>query len=116
VIGPVQDRLRAAGQCGVGSQPNCNQLQLCELQEVVKTDACHKAVDDQPEPGWCYVDPENQPGDDAALVDNCQPGQKRIIRFVDNLKATPAPNSIVMIACFGADPNDEMTVTPVSAN
>jgi hypothetical protein len=101
VVGPVYDRLRAAKQCDAPGLPACTEFHLCKLKEA--KDECHQNQDSQPNPGWCYVDPANNPADDASLVKTCPPNERRIIRFVDDQHATPAIGAQVLIACFGAD-------------
>jgi hypothetical protein len=99
VLEPARERLRRVGFCDADGQPACASLTFCELQEA--GDECHRNQPDQPKPGWCYVDPETQPGDDPSLVKNCEP-EHRTIRFVDPEKQTPAPGTRVVIACAGA--------------
>jgi hypothetical protein len=113
LIGGVLDRLRKKGDCDAPNQPLCATYRLCQLQEVMD-DRCHQATTDQPVPGWCYIDPATQPGDDPSLVKKCQPNERRIIRFVDKENATPAPGAQVIIACFGATATEHVG-TPTGA-
>jgi hypothetical protein len=108
----VQDRIRKQGRCDAPNQPACSAYRLCQLKEVLSP-ACHQATNDQPEAGWCYIDPETQPGDDPSLVKGCKPNDRRIMRFVDSEGATPAPEADVFIACFGA--TGSTAATPVGA-
>lgn len=110
VVEGVYEQLRARERCDVEGQPACTTYHLCELQRVDGN--CHKATTDQPQAGWCYIDPATQPEDDASLVKRCPSDKKRIIRFVDKDNATPAPGAEVVIACFGATGSE---VTPVPA-
>ena len=101
VVGAAQERLRAAGFCDAEGRLPCAKLSLCELQEAGAE--CHRNQDKQPIPGWCYVDPAANPGDDESLVKNCDPTTRRTLRVVDPEHATPAPGARVVIACLGAD-------------
>jgi hypothetical protein len=114
VIGPAVERLRAAAFCDAEGRPACNQLTLCEIQEAGPE--CHQNQENQPVPGWCYVDPAANPGDDRSLVKNCDPTTPQTLRFVDPLRATPAPGARVVIACMGADLGQSAaTPTPSAA-
>jgi hypothetical protein len=99
VIEPVLTRLRETKICDAPAKPACTSLSLCEIVQAGPT--CHKNQSPT-DTGWCYVDPAAQPGDDPTLVDKCPATQKRIIRFVDPMNATPAHDATVLIACFGS--------------
>lgn len=111
VVRAAQDRLRQEGVCGGGGvQPECSQFDFCLLEEAGLQ--CHK-TGEQPVPGWCYVDPAQNPDDDAALVEKCPVTERRIIRFVDPENRTPEPDAKVLIACFGSTGSSAPTMTPV---
>jgi hypothetical protein len=121
VIEPARQRLKDGKKCDGVGQPACNQFVFCEIKEA--GDDCH-TTGAQKEAGWCYVDPSQnatkgpgEPQDDPALVKACAPNEKRILRFVDpNPGQTPSPDATVLIACFGADlDNDNATPTVTAA-
>ncbi len=118
IIGTVIERLKSTGRCDALGQPPCTAYQLCEIPEAGPE--CHHATSEQPVAGWCYVDPAHNSDDAQSLVAKCAPDKQRIIHFVDPEDATPAPNSIVLIACFGAQLGDDsappsVTVAPSSS-
>jgi hypothetical protein len=112
VIAPALAQLKSTGTCDVANKPACSQFYVCEIVEAGPE--CHTGA--QPSsPGWCYIDPANQPGDNAALVNNCNPTEKRAIRFVDPDHRTPEHDAIALVACFGAAvADDEPAMTSVA--
>jgi hypothetical protein len=112
---PARQRLADQGVCGNGpGQTSCDSYKFCNITEVANP-ACHQANADSTDVGWCYVDPANQPGDDAdgQLTKGCQPDQKRVINFIGD--KTPAGDATVLIACFGAQSATVMGATNPNA-
>jgi hypothetical protein len=115
-ITPAIQRLRDSGSCGTPDTPPCDAFTVCELAEAGPD--CHHGGTKAESPGWCYVDPAKNRDDDPSLVQRCEPSKKRILRFVDPDNATPSHDAIVLIACSGADLDDDTApaaVTPTSA-
>lgn len=103
LFGPARDRLRNEKVCDDDPstpRPDCSAMHFCEIKEAGPT--CLKNTEDQPDVGWCYVDPANGQGD-RELVQNCAENQQRILRFVDPDRNTPVHDGTVLIACMGAD-------------
>jgi len=115
LVQPSQLRLKQAGLCDVAGRPNCIDFQLCEVAPAAPNSGCNttKSVDANVTPGWCYVDPDHNPGDNPDLVATCDSNQRRILRFIG--AETPAHGATVLIACFGAqlDP-DNISTNPTS--
>jgi hypothetical protein len=100
IITPVKTRLKDTKKCDVDGKPTCDSLYYCTIKQSMDP-SCHK--DQTPaDIGWCYVDPENNPEDDASLVAKCRATERRIIRFIDPQNDTPAHDATVLIACFGS--------------
>jgi hypothetical protein len=110
------ERLEALGRCG-GDGPPCDASawSLCEIQRsTADADSdgqsdCLQAEQPAADVGWCYVDPERGLGDEA-LVADCDPEERRILRFVDPDDATPASGATILTACLGADLQDDETL------
>jgi hypothetical protein len=115
VVSPAIDQLRKAKSCDAPNEPACTQYYICQIDEAGKE--CHTG--EKPvSPGWCYIDPVTQPGDNPALVNNCGPTEKRAIRFVDPDARTPEHDAIALVACFGSSVDSEGTsvaVTPMTS-
>jgi hypothetical protein len=99
VIAPAIDQLRKSGRCDVSGAPACTEFYVCQIKEAGED--CHTGAPPT-EAGWCYIDPYKQPGDNAALVSNCGPTEKRAIHFVDPDHRTPEHDAIALVACFGS--------------
>ena len=78
------------------------ELCLCEVRQYEgdELEACRNQLDEPALPGFCYVDPEPGPGEDAnstavqtrrALVANCPPTSRHLLRLWKGL-ATPESN------------------------
>lgn len=91
--------LATEGACGGPGKPDCSAFELCEIEEAGPE--CHR-VAEQSRPGWCYIDPSQNPADDPLLVESCPFNQRRLIRFVDPENATPAHGAAIVIVCKGA--------------
>jgi hypothetical protein len=103
LVGPALARLRDERACDDDPNttlPDCSAMKLCAIKEAGPT--CLDDTEDQPDVGWCYVDPENGQGSEA-LVGHCPSNQRRILRFVDPNQNTPVHGGTVLIACLGAD-------------
>jgi hypothetical protein len=95
----TREALARRGLCGGAGQPACDGYSLCELQQAGPE--CHHAAPYLGTPGWCYIDPAQNPDDDPSLVRRCRRSNRRILRFVDPGSATPAPDATMLIACWG---------------
>jgi len=80
--------------------PRCEDYTFCELAEAGPE--CRDGKATPASVGYCYVDPEQNPGDDPALVEGCDPAERRILRFIDPEEQTPASGARILIACAGA--------------
>jgi hypothetical protein len=98
LIDPVLRGLSKESVCGAAGQPSCTQQDfcLCEIGEAAPKTSCENDATPQGI-GWCYVDPSQGVGNDAVIPPQCEP--RRQLRFVG--PATPAPTSVVFIACQG---------------
>ena len=82
---------------------------FCELTQTTGDDlkACQQQVSDNPVNsnneavhGWCYVDATTvPPTGNSAIVENCPPTEKRIVRFVGD--GAGRPGSTLFITCSG---------------
>lgn len=103
VIQTVQARLKSQGVCDGPNQKACADFSYCTIDESTDP-TCHTALDAQLSPsivpGWCYVDPATQSGDNKLLVQDCPSTQQRLIRFVGS--NTPEQGAYALIACFGS--------------
>jgi hypothetical protein len=76
--------------CGAGD-PECRSACLCEVEQVVETPT---GVE-----GWCYVaDDEHQRIGDPALVAECPPNERRLVRLVGEGQL----DALTVISCSGA--------------
>jgi hypothetical protein len=102
-VAPALAELKAKGVCDVGGSPPCSSYSVCQLQEAGT--GCHtdENATAPSAPGWCYVDPANNPNDNPTLVEKCPKDQPRMLRFVDPENATPANDATVIIRCSGAE-------------
>jgi hypothetical protein len=90
--------LRNNGICDVSTTPACDGACTCALPQLSGNDLaqCLAGNDGPSAPGFCYIDPAQGVGSDAAVVD-CPSSNKRLIRFVgDNV---PAKDSVTLISC-----------------
>jgi hypothetical protein len=116
VVDSVLARLQEKGLCGTAGRPSCHEFYLCEIKEAGLP--CH--TDEQvtpatlPVPGWCYVDPLNNPKDNPALVAGCAPSRQRLLRFVDATNATPAHDATVLITCSGGELLSDRTIVTMA--
>jgi hypothetical protein len=97
----VRDHMAQNGACGGPSLPSCDALTLCEVLEAGSE--CH-GTGAQPRPGWCYIDPSQNPADDPSLVERCPADQKRFIRFVDPDNRQPEADAAMLLVCKGGVP------------
>jgi hypothetical protein len=91
----VRQRVEDRGLCDAPGRPACSALVLCEVAEAGP--ACHRQME-QPDVGWCYVDPAQNPEDDPEIVASCPPAQKRLVRFVDPVPVVE-PNVHALVVC-----------------
>ena len=93
------DLFAQIGGCGVPQKPSCNEFYVCQIDEAGKE--CHRDLLPTTEVGWCYIDPEANPDDNSSFVARCPMNMRRLIRFVDPAKNTPAPDGYAIISCDG---------------
>lgn len=101
----VLKQLAERESCGVPGTPSCaaSSFCLCELaqSEGAALADCLNKESGSDTPGYCYVDPYgDSPQGNKALVANCDPTSRRLIRFVG--PNTPTPGATTFIACLGA--------------
>jgi hypothetical protein len=106
VADSAREEQRKTSQCDAPDKPACADLTICEIQ--VAGEECHTG-DNPVAPGWCYIDPVTQKGDNPALVATCPATQRQAIRFVDPDHRTPAPGATALIACFGSSIPEDVT-------
>ena len=104
----VLKQLAERQNCGVPGTPSCSASSfcLCELaqSEGPALNDCLNKEGGSNIPGYCYVDPYGEtPQGNPALVANCDPTSRRLIRFVG--PNTPTPGATTFIACLGAPLN-----------
>jgi hypothetical protein len=104
----VLKQLAERQNCGVPGTPSCSASSfcLCELaqSEGAALNDCLNSEVGSDAPGYCYVDPYGEvPQGNPALVANCDPTSRRLIRFVG--PNTPTPGATTFIACLGAPLN-----------
>jgi len=104
----VLKQLAERQNCGVPGTPSCSASSfcLCELaqSEGPALEDCLNKEAGSDVPGYCYVDPFGEvPQGNPALVANCDPTSRRLIRFVG--PNTPTPGAVTFIACLGAPLN-----------
>lgn len=94
----VVEYLRNNAFCDAASTPGCNGACTCALPQL-SGDAlaqCLAGNDGPSAPGFCYIDPAQGVGSDAAVV-ACPSSNKRLVRFVgDNV---PANGSTTFLNC-----------------
>lgn len=76
----------------------------CEIVQADPESGALQACIEQSHPdssvqGWCYVDPSQHPGADAALVTGCPADRKRMIRFVGDVLTS---GGLTYLQCRGA--------------
>jgi len=99
---PVNASARAAIEADENyklSQYNC----LCEIAQADPESGALRACIEQmnPDPsvrGWCYVDPAQHAGANAALVAGCDGDRMRMIRFVGDVTV---PGGLTYLQCRG---------------
>jgi hypothetical protein len=116
ILQGVRERLRLLGACSEGTGISCDDYCICELEQLTGTalDACQNdpseiVMDPRNEgrmlSGWCYVDPDLGFGD-PALVANCRPTARRLIRFPDP-RTFGRDGMIGLIACSTSEVCEE---------
>lgn len=101
----VLKQLAERQSCGVPGTPSCSASSFC-LCELAQSEGqalsdCLNQEAGSSAPGYCYVDPYGEsPQGNPALVANCDPTSRRLIRFVG--PDTPTPGATTFIACLGA--------------
>ena len=104
----VLKQLQERGNCGTSDTPSCSASSfcLCELSQSEGA-ALSQCLNDEAGseiPGYCYVNPYGEsPHGNKALVANCGPSNRQLIRFVG--PNTPVPGATTFIACLGATLN-----------
>ncbi len=94
----ILNYLRINGICDGSTAQSCSDACTCTLPQLSGADLaqCQSGNDGSSGPGYCYIDPAQGLGSDAAVVD-CQSTQKHLIRFVgDNV---PVEGSTTFISC-----------------
>lgn len=104
----VMKQLAERGECGTPGTPSCaaSSFCLCELSQAEgpTLDQCLNSEVGADTPGYCYVNPfGDSPQGNQALVQNCDPTSRQLIRFVG--PDTPKPGATTFIACLGATLN-----------
>jgi hypothetical protein len=101
----VLQQLAERQSCGTSDTPSCaaSSYCLCELAQS-EGQGLKDCLDNEigsDTPGYCYVNPYGDPPHgNAALVANCDPASRQLIRFVG--PNTPRPGATTFIACLGA--------------
>lgn len=99
----ILKKLKESQTCGTSGGTSCESFCTCELEQLRDQDleACQTSESPPVTPGYCYINAApNEPNvGSPSLVKDCQPDQKRLLRFVGD---TPAPGAIALIACLGA--------------
>jgi len=101
----VLAQLAERQNCGTSDTPSCDASSfcLCELAQA-EGDVLKECLNNElgsETPGYCYVNPYGDPPHgNPALVANCDPANRQLIRFVG--PNTPAPGATTFIACLGA--------------
>src|SRR5262249_2170084 len=89
-IGPALAELRSQAAWDADGQLPCSSSSPGELQEA--DESCH--TDPSPStstvPGWCLVDPDDVPTDNATLTASCPQDQRHVLLFADPAWETPA--------------------------
>lgn len=87
--------------CGA-DDPECRSACLCEVEQVVGAadlDACRNLETPTGVEGWCYVaDDEQQQIGSPALVAECPPNERRLVRLVGEGQQ----DALTVISCSGA--------------
>ncbi len=99
----VREELARRGHCGGPNRVDCNSFTLCEIEQL-EDDAQTECQNREgaTTPGYCYIDPDRDAGDNPALVKDCPATARRKLRFVSSEQArTPAPGSVMFVACAG---------------
>jgi hypothetical protein len=109
IIPSVMENMRNLRQCGGGGLTPCEDYCMCKLQQfTADSDTNGQGTPDLTECvggadpgnlyGYCYVD-DTVPGYSPALLESCDPTQRRILRFLGN--NLPAKDGLAFIACIG---------------
>jgi hypothetical protein len=108
-LAAVLQQLKFGGHCGGAGQTPCESLCSCDIQqyegEEQRVCLTAQAPPASITPGFCYVDPTVATDDSerqaqSALVANCPPTQKRLLRFLGN--DTPTRGAITTLSCTPA--------------
>jgi hypothetical protein len=103
VTSAIRGRLLSDDQRPCGSDTTCQNVCLCEVQQVTnpaELTACQEQVDATGIEGWCYIaDTEDQKIGNAELVANCPATERRLLRFVG---AGLRPNTVTYVSCQGS--------------
>lgn len=95
----IRSRLADALYCGGAGQPSCNDLCVCEIEQVTSAElsACQNEANVPADSaGFCYLDQARQLGD-PALLESCPVDRKRRLRFVGT--DIPRPGSATYVFC-----------------
>jgi hypothetical protein len=97
----VRQELSAHDKCGGDTGVSCSAYCQCEVAQLEGTALaeCQAGSKNPNIYGYCYVDADQGIGD-PALVERCDPTEKRLLRWVG--EGLPANGSTMMMACFGA--------------
>jgi hypothetical protein len=85
--------------CGA-TDPECRRACLCEVEQIVRApalEACRSQENPAGVEGWCYVaDDEEQHIGNPALVAECRPTERRLLRLVGE-----GQDALTVITCSG---------------
>ena len=93
----LENHLKCGGDTGVSCRAYCQ----CEVRQLEGAElaACQAGSTDPNLYGYCYIDADQGIGD-PALVEQCDPTKKRLLRWMG--EGLPTNGSSMMMACFGA--------------
>jgi hypothetical protein len=100
----VLSKLSASQTCGNGQgQTPCDQFCTCEIKQFKQQELadCQNLTPEPAKAGYCYINaaPNEEPVGEPALVAECAPDSKRLLRFG---AGSPAKGAIALVACLGA--------------
>lgn len=91
--------LKAKGACDAHGTAPCAAYSVCRLQE--SDDGCHSVLEtgEPTTPGWCFIDPEDDPRDDQEIAGKCPEGERHVVRFVDPQGVLPTGGARFLVTC-----------------
>jgi len=97
----VVNALQQRGACDVTGQGACDDVCVCEVSQLVGDEraACQAGDADTGQSyGFCYVDPEQGVGSEAAVA-SCPATEKRLLRFMG--EPVPKAGAYAFLTCGG---------------